>query len=233
MLARSFRLELDEYVGARKRAIARENRKHPEEPWGFPSDERDLIDRWRADPRTEEIWREIQAACETSISSADLIKTVLRARWAAIASENREYGSTSPDAWSKRLSQRAAKLSRLARSAERLGLDDKVSGFEQEAAQASQDARDLSAVSMPFSDHLGLPNQRKFELSRKAKWRTPNLFMQIVHDYLRQHSSRRHFDNELLEIVAVLTEIALDLRDIGADQVTTAVRARRKGDRSA
>jgi hypothetical protein len=198
----SFKQALDAYVLAWQQAIARNNRQNPKQPRGFSSADRELIQRWREDPRVEEVWRAIHKAAPL-LMPTDLITTILAARRSTRASINRaglfnkELAAILPAA--------KERLSRLSSLPPNLG------------PLEAQEIRDLRRRYFGFSDHLGLPGQPKFKLSPKDQRgsRVRKLFVQIVSHDLHQRCGKW-----LPEQVAALTEIAfpggkeLDAEDV-------------------
>jgi hypothetical protein len=143
--------------------------------------------RWKADPRAEGLWTSTRGIAP-SISDAELIQTTLNARRSANGTVARVVGVHGLRPLREVFAERADKLAKLASFAKRLWLLDKAEYLEKEAAGFDQAA---AVPDIHPSDHLGLPNQQKFQLSRKAKLRTQNLFMQVMHDYLHRRAAPR------------------------------------------
>jgi hypothetical protein len=208
----SFKRALDAYVLARQQAFEAWQRERgvPSAsgqtqalaPWSFTGADRKLVDRWRADDRAEGLWRAI-AEQSDKISTAELIRIVLGARRSAQASVNRVR--MFEDELSAVLPAVKKRLAKLSSPPSNLG------------PLQAQEARDLRRYHFNFRDHLGLPGQQKFELSRKdqAGSRVRRLFVQIVSHQLHERCGK-WFDEQ----VAPLTEIAfprgkeLDVEDV-------------------
>jgi hypothetical protein len=232
MLSRtSFKADLRAY---------RENMKPPAKP-GHPGPlgrgnrntaDMQLIERWLADDRVEEVWSTIQRdpPSQALLSSVELIRTVLAARRSAQASVNRVFGTTwkgkNLGGWSDELRIIKNKLaSELSKPPSKIDPMDVAKILEDTA----KDARVLYSLYHDFSDHLGLPGNNKFEMSRKDQsgTRVRKLFMQILGDFLTTRLGRP-FD----EPVAVLTEIAFPGKPLDRDEVIAARKPTTKARRS-
>jgi hypothetical protein len=184
--------------------------------------DRDLIARWQADDRFEKLWKSIRAA-KGDLPPADLIKFVLQARRSAQASVNRVHGANWKggrlpgfnEAWANVKKDLVAKLA----VATALGAATLLD-------RAAQEVRDLHCFYFGFSDHLGLPEGPKFELSRKDQSgalvsRVRKLFIQICAGWFTKMLGRP-FD----EAVAALTEIAFPGPELQAEGVIGARKIR-------
>jgi hypothetical protein len=188
----------------------------------------DLLDRWIAEERTEEVWKKI--ASIDGLSALDLIRTVIRARYSAQASVNRVYGAKwkggNFPGWAGALANLKKRVvAELSKSAAAISPADVVEIFE----RAADEARDFHAMLFEhFSDHLGLPGRPKFVMSRKdqAGTRVRNLFIQIVGEFLMSKVGQRLNDE-----VAVLTEIAFPGKALDREHVISARKATTSGRR--
>jgi hypothetical protein len=232
MLARSsFKAELVAY---------RESLKPPKVPGSDGVDgvgnrnraDLELLNRLIADERVEELWKKIKST--SGLPAQELIRTVLRARCSAQASVNRIYGqklshwsSAFIPSWSDALNDlRERTMAELSRPPSVVSALDVAETFD----RAANEARLLHKLFFNFSDHLGLPDQSKFSLSRKDQGgtRVRKLFMQIMTEFLTTKAGRP-FDHE----VGVLTEIAFLGRNLDKEDVTAARKPRTAGKRRA
>lgn len=180
----------------------------------------ELLDRWIADERAEELWKKIKRPPVSDLSAQELIRTVLRARRSAQASVNCTYEAKSRGrvsrGWAGSLSDLKnriiAELSKPPSALSPLSMAKILD-------RAADEARELNDRHFDFSDHLGLPGRPRFALSRKDQGgtRVRKLFMQILGEFFTARPGRL-FDDE----VAVLTEIAFPGRVLDRDEVTAA-----------
>jgi hypothetical protein len=216
----SFKQALDAYVFAREQAGITQGAQRDK---SFTGADRKLIDRWKTDDRAEKLWKSIKdAAPPDTIQPVEFIETVLKARRSAQASINRMYGTKGllpgfNDEWATFVPALKKKLFKtLSQSPPGLGPLEVAAILE----QAAEDVRNLHRFYFGYADHLGLPGQEKFELSRKDQdgSRVRRLFVQIVSHYLHERCGR-WFDEQ----VAALTEITFpDGKELDAEDIRKA-----------
>jgi hypothetical protein len=251
MLSRSsFKAELIVY---------RSNLKPPRKP-GDPgplgvgnrnSADLQLLAAWIEDPRADDTWRELKKL-RPDIDPAAFIKTVLRARRSAQASVNRVYGAeigsypkrfagfNEASAYALQAIKENMKLTIDALPSAPLEVADFLDGAADFLEEQAQYIRNLHEFYCGYSDHLGLPDGPKFELSRKsmnrkkskpdsrveAVTRVRRLFMQIMSKWLSTRCGR-WMDDE----VASLTEIAFPGPQLFASDVASVRKIRTKANR--
>ena len=216
-----FHAGLDEYVAVRKR---------------LASTDRELIDRWKADDRAEDLWSEIQAAAapDHPIAAVELIQTVVTARRTIQAAVNRMFGYAGierPSRWRNRqilvaecglkhewdilhdaLRRKQRKLSR-----ER----------DLFAAHAMiEDAKPIELAISALVHEMSLLPDLQFSQKEQDGSRVLRLFMATLHHYFNVHCDRG-LDSQ----VATLAEIAFD-REVSVDQAASARRPTTKRARS-
>lgn len=205
-----------------------------------------LLAAWIEDPRADDTWRELKKL-RPDIDPATFIKAVLAARRSAQASVNRVYGADIGrypgrhpgfnEEWATALPAIKTKLlAKLSAPPSSVSLLEIAQLLEWTA----DDLRNLHEFYCGYSDHLGLPDGRKFELSRKsmnrkkskpdsrveAVTRVRRLFMQIMSEWLSTRCGR-WMDDE----VASLTEIAFPGPQLFASDVASVRKIRTKANR--
>lgn len=175
----------------------------------------ELLGRWIADERAEDIWRALIKR-RPDAKPSSFIRTVLAARRSAAATIART--TSFKDQWRFDFAALKKRLAKLQQSAGPLA----IAGALDDAATC---LRDLHAFHFDFADHA------KFGLSRKDQGgsRRRKLFMQIMGDYFS-----RQFGASLDDHAATLAEIALADNELHRDHARNARRpttARARGKR--
>jgi hypothetical protein len=187
---------------------------------------RELIARWLNDDRAESLWKSVQGASAGAapLQPAELIKAVLDARRSAQASVNRVYGADigRGHRW-PRFNKASADALRDIRETLKLMPDAMPSALLKAADYLEEAAGYLRSLdaSRPdrHSNHLGLSDGPKFDLSRKDQGgsRVRKLFMQIVGALLSTRCGR-----PMDEVVSILVQIAFPGKEVDRDDVTKA-----------
>jgi hypothetical protein len=182
--------------------------------------DKELIDRWLADGRAEQIWEKIQRHTP-DLTAPNLIQQVIRARRSAAASVVRLFGSHLVPGFNAEWEAHVPKLRKHLREVLK-GSPSTINPFYvwRQLAWAAQD------VLLLWDHYLGGSDQVTFNLKREGsnQDRSRAAFEVLMSDFFQKHSKRKF---KLHEVVGVLSEIAIPGRRVDRDNVVGRQRRRR------
>jgi hypothetical protein len=184
----------------------------------------EVLDRWGADERAEEVWQEVHRHAP-GLAAGELIKQVLVARWGAVASVNRIFGVADEQSgrppilrgfnaeWDDLVPMLKKRLNRKLSGAP-LALDV-AAAFEEAASEIRQ----------LHSHYFGYADQVNFPLKRQGtnEDRAVAAFCELMTGFFQERCQR---GLKLPGVVAFLAEVVFPGKEIDQDKVTNILKRR-------